>query len=51
MLGTLLILLHLLLLIGSLPTRPYSADWGYGPGGGGGVALAIVLMPALLGRI
>jgi len=51
MLGTLLVVLLALLLVGSLPPWPYSADWGYGPGGAVGVVLAIVLMLALLGRI
>jgi hypothetical protein len=40
-----------LLLIGSLPSWPYSADWGYGPGGVVGAVLALVLVMALLGRI
>ncbi|CAJ0884008.1 hypothetical protein AMST5_03484 [freshwater sediment metagenome] len=51
MLSTVLIVLLILLLIGSLPSWPYSADWGYGPGGVVGAVLALVLVMALLGRI
>lgn len=51
MLSTVLIVLLILLLIGALPTWPYSADWGYGPGGAVGAVLAIVLALALLGRL
>ena len=39
------------LLLGSLPTWPYSSDWGYGPGGAVGAVLVIVLALALLGRL
>ena len=49
MLSTVLIVLLLLLLIASLPNWPYSAGWGYGPGGAVGAILVIVL--ALLGRL
>jgi Protein of unknown function (DUF3309) len=51
MLSTILIVLLILLLIGALPTWPYSAGWGYGPGGLLGVVLVIVVILALLGRI
>ncbi|WP_363350791.1 DUF3309 family protein [Methylocystis echinoides] len=51
MLSTVLVVLLILLLIGSLPTWPYSAEWGYGPGGVVGAVLAIVLVLALLGRL
>ncbi len=51
MLTTVLIVVLILLLIGSLPNWPYSADWGYGPGGAVGAILAIVLVLALLGRL
>ncbi|GLI91415.1 DUF3309 family protein [Methylocystis echinoides] len=51
MLSTVLVVLLILLLIGSLPTWPYSAEWGYGPGGAVGAILAIVLVLALLGRL
>lgn len=51
MLSTILIVLLILLLIGALPTWPYSASWGYGPGGAVGTVLVIVLILALLGQI
>ena len=51
MLGTILIILLILLLIGALPTWPYSSGWGYGPGGVLGLILVIIIILALLGRI
>ncbi len=51
MLSTVLVVVLLLLLIGALPTWPYSAGWGYGPGGVVGAVLVIVLALALLGRL
>jgi len=51
MLSTILIVLLILLLIGALPTLPYSASWGYGPGGLLGTVLVVVLILALLGRV
>jgi hypothetical protein len=51
MLSTIVIVLLILLLIGALPTWPYSAGWGYEPGGVLGTILVIVLILALLGRI
>jgi hypothetical protein len=51
MISTILVVLLILLLIGSLPTWPYSTEWGYGPGGAVGAILAIVLVLALLGRL
>jgi Protein of unknown function (DUF3309) len=51
MLGTILIVLLILMLVGSLPTWPYSRSWGYGPTGGLGVVLIILLILVLLGRI
>lgn len=49
--GTLIIVILVLLLIGALPTWPYSAGWGYYPGGGLGLILVIVLVLILLGRL
>ena len=43
MLSTILIIVLILLLIGALPTWPYSSGWGYYPGGGLGLVLIIVL--------
>ena len=51
MLSTILIVILILLLIGALPSWPYSAEWGYGPGGVLGTILVIVVILALLGRI
>jgi hypothetical protein len=51
MLSTVLIVLLILLLIGALPTWPYSTGWGYYPGGGLGLILVIVVVLALVGRI
>jgi hypothetical protein len=51
MLGTILIILLILILIGALPTWGYSGNWGYGPGGIVGVLLIIVIVLALTGRL
>ncbi|PWT82958.1 MAG: DUF3309 domain-containing protein [Blastocatellia bacterium] len=47
---TVLILLLVLILIGSLPTWPYSTGWGYYPSGGLGLILLILIVLALSGR-
>jgi len=51
MLGTILIVLLLLLLIGALPSWPYSNGWGYYPSGGLGLVLVVILVLLLLGYI
>ena len=51
MLRTLLLIILILLLIGALPTWPYSAGWGYYPSGGVGLILLILVILLLLGRI
>jgi Protein of unknown function (DUF3309) len=51
MLGTVLLILLILILIGSLPAWPYSAGWGYYPSGGLGVVLLIIIVLLLMGRI
>jgi Protein of unknown function (DUF3309) len=51
MIGTILIIILILLLIGALPTWPYSTGWGYYPGGGIGLILIIVVVLILVGRI
>ena len=51
MLGTVLVVLLVLMLLGALPTWPHSRNWGYGPTGGLGVVLAILVVLLLLGRI
>jgi len=50
-LGTILLIILILLLIGALPTWPHSAAWGYYPSSGLGLVLVIVLILVLLGRI
>jgi hypothetical protein len=49
--GTILLILFVLLLVGALPTWPYSAGWGYYPSGGLGLVLLIVIVLLVLGRI
>jgi len=51
MLGTILIVLLVLLLVGAIPTWPYSSNWGYYPSGLLGVVLLVVLILVLLGRV
>lgn len=51
MLGTILIIILILLLLGALPSWPYSSGWGYYPSGGLGLILVIILILVLLGRI
>jgi hypothetical protein len=51
MLTTLLLIVLILLVVGSLPTYPYSRDWGYYPSGGVGLVLLILLILMLMGRI
>ena len=46
-----LIIILVLILVGSLPTWPYSSGWGYYPAGGVGTILVIVLILLLLGRL
>lgn len=50
-LGTILLIVLILALIGALPTWPYSSAWGYGPGGLLGLVLVVVLILVLLGRL
>jgi uncharacterized protein DUF3309 len=49
--STLLLIILVILLIGALPTWPYSAGWGYYPSGGLGLALVVLLVLLLVGRI
>lgn len=51
MLGTILLIILILLLVGSLPAWPYSTGWGYGPSGLLGTVLVIVLILVLIGRV
>lgn len=51
MLGTVLLIVLILLLIGAFPSWPHSASWGYGPSGILGTILIIVLILWLLGKL
>ena len=51
MLSTILIIVLILLLIGALPSWPYSRSWGYGPTGGLGLIVVIVVILVLLGYV
>ena len=51
MLGTILIIVLILLLLGAFPRWPYSRSWGYGPTGLLGVILIIIIVLVVLGRI
>ncbi len=51
MLGTVLLVLLILMLLGALPTWPHSRTWGYFPSGGLGLVLLILVVLLLLGRI
>jgi hypothetical protein len=50
-LGTILLIVLVLILIGALPTWPHSANWGYYPSGGIGLVVLILLVLLLMGRI
>ena len=51
MLGTILLVILILLLIGALPAWPYSRGWGYYPSGGVGLILIIILVLLLFGHV
>jgi hypothetical protein len=51
MLGTILVILLILMLLGALPTWRHSRNWGYGPTGGLGLVLTILVVLVLLGKI
>jgi hypothetical protein len=48
---TILLIVLVLLVLGALPTWPYSAGWGYYPSGGLGLLLVILLILAVLGKL
>jgi hypothetical protein len=50
-LGTILLIILILILLGALPTWPYSRGWGYYPSGGLGLVVIIILILLLMGRI
>ena len=51
MLGTILIVLVILMLVGAMPRWPHSRDWGYYPSGGLGLVLLVLIILLVLGRI
>ena len=51
MLGTILIIILILILVGSLPTWPHSSGWGYYPSGGIGLVLLVIIILLVAGRI
>jgi len=51
MLSTVLLVVLILLLVGAIPSWPYSRGWGYGPSGILGIVLVVVLILALTGRV
>ncbi len=51
MIGTILLVVLVLLLLGALPTWGHSREWGYGPSGGLGLVLIIIIILVLLGKI
>ena len=50
-LGTILLIIVILLLIGAIPSCPHSRGWGYGPSGGLGLVLLILVVLWLMGKI
>ncbi len=51
MLGTVLLIILILLLVGAFPAWPHSSNWGYGPSGLLGVLVVVLLVLLLMGRI
>jgi hypothetical protein len=51
MLGTILLIILILLLLGAIPSWPYSRGWGYGPSGIVGILLIVLIILLLMGRI
>ena len=51
MLGTILLIILIILLVGALPSWPYSGGWGYYPSGGFGLLVLIVVLLLVFGRI
>jgi hypothetical protein len=49
--GTILLIILILLLVGALPTWPYSSGWGYYPSGGLGLVLIILIILLAMGRL
>jgi hypothetical protein len=51
LLGTILLVVLVLLVVGAIPSWPHSRSWGYGPSGGLGLLLIIVIVLLLMGRL
>jgi hypothetical protein len=51
MLGTILLIILILMLVGAFPSWPHSKNWGYGPSGGLGLVVLIIVILLLMGRI
>ena len=51
MLGTILLVILILMLLGAFPAWPHSRNWGYGPTGGLGLIVIILLILVLMGRL
>ncbi|MGB9151355.1 MAG: DUF3309 family protein [Burkholderiales bacterium] len=49
--GTILLIILVLMLLGAIPTWPHSKSWGYGPSGGLGLILVVLLILVLMGKI
>jgi hypothetical protein len=49
--GLILLIILILLLVGAVPSWPYSRNWGYGPSGGLGLVLLIIIILLLMGRL
>lgn len=50
-LGTLLLIILILMLVGAMPTWPHSRGWGYGPSGALGLVVVIIIVLLLMGRL
>jgi hypothetical protein len=50
-LGTLLLIVLVLMLIGAIPSWPHSRSWGYGPSGGLGIVVLVLIILLVMGRI
>ena len=50
-LGTILLIVLIVMLIGAIPSWPHSRNWGYGPSGGLGLVVIIIIVLLLMGRI
>jgi hypothetical protein len=49
--GTIILIILVLILVGAIPTWPHSRSWGYGPSGGLGLVVVILLILVVLGKI